>query len=180
MRMISLGLVLLAACSNSGHRDVDARTGGSDASGTGLCGGFFGSCSATTYCDFPTHSCGVASAGECLPRPISCGPTSEPRICGCDGKLYANDCEIHVRGLDLDENGRCPVPAGRFTCGYTQCEIATEYCQRELQLQAHDTFRCVRLNCPGTPSCGCLENDACIGCSGDATAGFTVTCLPPA
>lgn len=187
-------LVLLAACGSSrGNAPVDAP-GGGDAAGDGAsgsaCGGFAHiACSATEYCDYADNGCGIGDqTGTCKPRPDTCplsaasgassGIVSTP-ACGCDGKTYASDCFAYMAGVDLDAHGICPIDSTKFACGYTQCDLATQYCRREPHPGAAETFTCVALPaaCSGGASCPCLAGERCgTACTGDARLGLTVTC----
>jgi hypothetical protein len=184
MRLLWLGFVFLAACGGGGRGGLDGGDGGGDDGGTGgVCGGLAGGrCSATEYCDFADNGCGVGDqTGTCKRRPAAC-----PKVvlgaptCGCDGRVYAGDCPTYSAGTDLNAHGTCDLAAGRFACGYTQCDLATQYCQRQPQPGAAETFVCVALPaCTGAPSCTCLKAQPCGNtCTGDATVGLTLTCPP--
>src|SRR5262245_56215132 len=126
MRIILLGFVFVVACGGHGRNDVDASSGGDasrDGAVGGPCGGFAGKqCEPNEYCDYPTNSCGVADeSGTCRERPGACPLVVGPPVCGCDGKVHSGECALYVDGSDLNANGGCPRPAGRFDCGYAQC-----------------------------------------------------------
>jgi hypothetical protein len=182
MRTILLGLVFLMACGGTGRGGLDASggdDGGGDGPQGGPCGGLAGRrCSAAEYCDYADNSCGVADQqGTCKARPGACPLVVGPPVCGCDGQVHSGECETYVSGSDLSASGGCPLPAGRFACGYAQCNLATQYCQRDPQRDGSDTYTCHSLVCTGTPSCACLASQPCGGqCSGDASVGLTVTC----
>jgi hypothetical protein len=194
MQRFLLGLVFLAACGGSGRTTGDA--GAIDDGGTGdgappgaACGGFANrKCAATEYCDYPDNTCGIADqAGRCQPRPDVCPATATAALvatptCACDGKVYSSECEAFRGGADLNAGGGCPVPAGKFACGYTQCALATQYCQRQPHTGGADTFVCATLpSCPAAPSCDCLRGEPCgSSCDGDAGVGLTLTCAPTA
>jgi hypothetical protein len=183
MRLPWLGLVVLLACGGNSRGTPDAAGGGDDGGGEGsICGGLFPRpCSATEYCDFPDNSCGIADgAGTCKPRPVACPAVVGPPICGCDGKVRSGECPTYVTGSDLSAHGGCPLDSTRFECGYTQCELATQYCRREPHRDGAETFSCLPLPaCTGAPSCACLGNERCgSACAGDAKAGLTLSCPP--
>ena len=85
---------------------------GDDAGGSGeLCGGFASvRCAApeSTYCDYAEMvECGhTDGSGICKPRPDNC-VAGGPSVCGCDGKLYTNECEAHRAGTDDNPTGSC-------------------------------------------------------------------------
>ncbi|HVV86481.1 MAG TPA: hypothetical protein VHE35_25665 [Kofleriaceae bacterium] len=154
-----------------------------DAGGT-VCGGILGvPCAADEYCDFPLDSCGFTDEqGTCKPRPEACpdGIVAEPR-CACDNMVYGNECDAYAAGFDLNAAGGCAVPDGWFACGYTQCNLFTDYCQHDVSDIGGepDTFTCKPLpGCPSQfPTCGCLADEPCGSfCTGDGPTGLTLTC----
>ncbi len=74
----------------------------------GTCGGIGGlQCPAGEGCLYPAGKCNQPDlAGTCTTTPDPC-PTGGPQICGCDGKTYANDCEIAKAGVRPDHKGKC-------------------------------------------------------------------------
>jgi hypothetical protein len=166
-------------------RDPDAFVdAGDDAGSERHCGGITGEqCLAGEYCDFPTNTCGAGDEqGLCRPRPVAC-PDNLVAVptCACDGMIYGQDCDVYAAGSDLNALGGCPVAEGMFVCGYTQCSLTTQYCQRQPSDVADhpDTFTCQPLpGCPSEhPTCACLANEACgASCSGAGATGLTLTC----
>jgi hypothetical protein len=183
MRTILLGLVLLVACGTNRHQ-LDADPGDSSGEGGGgeVCGGFFPRpCAATEYCDYPDNDCGIADqTGICRPRPVVCPPVLGRPICGCDGMVHSDECSTYTTGTDLDANGGCPHENTLFGCGYTLCDLATEYCRRERPPSGPEGFACVALPsaCTGSAAtCTCLRGERCgASCAGDAKLGLTLTC----
>lgn len=201
MRISSLFLVLLMGCGNDSRTTVDAADGpgpgdasevdasGDAGSGAG-CGGFAGlKCAETEYCDYPDNHCGIADGGgRCRTRPDACplnasgdsavALVAEP-TCGCDGRVYSSECFVYADGTDINANGTCEVPAGRFACGYMQCDLTRQYCVRQPRADAEaDDYRCAPMTCEGNDvSCACVVDNACGGtCTGNASDGLTVTC----
>jgi len=176
MRITLLALVLLAAC-NPGHPQP-----GPPRPPSGICGGISGrQCRPTEYCDFANNQCGAGDqTGTCKPRPEVCLLIAGPPLCACNGKTYLNECEVNAAGSDLNARGTCEVPSGLFACGYIQCDAQTQYCLHEHHPSGPDTFSCPMLpaTCsPHHPTCGCLAQEPCgNSCTGDATAGLTLTC----
>jgi hypothetical protein len=77
------------------------------------CGGSSGgTCAADQWCNFDNDLCGRdGTVGRCLPRPLDedCDPFFNKKICGCDGRFYADECTTMLRGADLDASNSCPV-----------------------------------------------------------------------
>ena len=73
------------------------------------CGGIAGlQCDAGLACKFPEGQCNTADlAGTCVAVPAEC-PQQGPRVCGCDGKTYTNECELLKAGVRQDKQGACP------------------------------------------------------------------------
>ncbi len=72
------------------------------------CGGIGGlTCPSGEGCAYPSGKCNQPDlAGTCVATPDPC-PTQGPAVCGCDGKTYANSCEIAKAGVRPDHNGKC-------------------------------------------------------------------------
>ncbi|HEY5934964.1 MAG TPA: hypothetical protein VIU61_10025 [Kofleriaceae bacterium] len=181
MRFPWLVLGILAACGGGGSSPND---GGGDGGSGKQCGGFANvQCSATEYCDFPRNTCGAADEpGVCKPRPTACPDTlvAEP-TCACDGQVHGNECDANAAGSDVDASGSCTVPGGSFACGYRQCTIQQQYCERQTSDVGSepDDFSCEALPaCPSQfPTCSCLASVPCGDlCTGDGQTGLTVTC----
>jgi len=182
MRTIFLGLVFLVACGSS-HTNPDGHVSGdgtSDGASGAVCGGLAHvACGATEYCDYADNGCGIGDkTGICKPRPQTCPLIAGHPICACDGNVYVGECPTYMNGVDLDAHGTCAVPKGSFACGYTQCDLLTQYCLREPQAAAADRYSCVALPAAcASPTCACLANERCgNACTGSATVGLTLTC----
>jgi len=174
-------LLIVAACTEHGSGGGSPEN---DAGGGRSCGGFNPTpCAADEVCDFPRNSCGAADEpGTCVKRPTACPDVVQP-TCGCDGVMHDNACEAAAAGADVNANGTCAVPAGKFACGFLQCSVTTEYCQHAFSDigSEPDGFVCkpVPASCPSQlPSCSCLSGETCGGnCSGSGATGLTVACL---
>jgi hypothetical protein len=183
MRMSLLCFLVLVAC-GSDSNGTDAGAGG-DATGDGRqgtgCGGIAGRpCAATEYCDFAGNHCGVGDqTGTCQPRPSACPAVIGPPICGCDGQVHPGECATYYTGTDLNANGSCTTELTKFACGYTQCDLATQYCRREPQASGDDRYTCAALpaGCGPTPTCDCVMRERCgTSCTNEGKGGLIVTC----
>jgi hypothetical protein len=186
MRTIFISLVFVIACGGSGRTGPDADSdavsaidAAIDASNppSGLCGGLIPvECKPSEYCDYADNGCGIADgAGTCRRRPDACPLVVGP-VCACDGKIHSSDCIAFSDGFDLAANGGCPLPAGRFLCGYSVCDLQTQYCRHEAKGSDADLYQCVALP-QGCTACPCLRAEPCgESCSGDARTGLTLTC----
>ena len=83
------------------------------------CGGIGAlKCPEQQACRFPVGKCNAPDlAGTCVAVPATC-PKKGPRVCGCDGVTYANECELLKAGVRQAKKGSCrkaeqPAPAGR-------------------------------------------------------------------
>jgi hypothetical protein len=179
MRLASIVLIL-AACTE--HGSGGGSPPGTDGGSGRSCGGFNPQpCAADEFCDFPRNSCGAADEpGTCVKRPTACPDFVQP-TCGCDGQVHGNECEAEAAGTDANANGSCPVAAGKFACGFLQCNLQTEYCQHGFSDVGTepDSFVCkIVPSCPSQfPSCSCLTGEPCGSmCSGSGATGLTLTC----
>jgi len=107
-RAWKLGCSLLVGCF------LLALAGPAAAAGVGeTCGGIAAiKCDAGLACKFPAGQCKVADlAGTCVKVPETC-PKKGPKVCGCDGTTYANECELLKAGAHPDHKGACKKSGG--------------------------------------------------------------------
>lgn len=180
MRSTLLVIALVVACGDDGgNSNVDAAVDGPPGE---FCGGRMSAkCADNQYCDFGTNACGENDIpGVCKPRPAACPlPLVPEPHCGCDNKVYSSECEVYAAGSDLDRFGRCAPPAGSFACGFRQCTIANQYCERQLPDVGTDPdgYTCKVLPICTTVTCACLASQPCGNmCTGMGSTGLTLTC----
>jgi len=177
--LLILFAISLAACEHGKGGGVPAPDGGG---GGAQCGGFAGiQCAADEFCDFGTNSCGgTDESGTCKKRPTGCPDVFDP-VCGCDGQIHGNQCDAEAAGTDLNAGGSCPITTGAFACGFRQCDLSTQYCQRGGSDVGGepDSFDCmpIPIACGNTPSCTCLQSEPCGNiCTGSVSQGFELLC----
>lgn len=139
--------------------------GGAGQAQTGqTCGGIGAlKCPEGQACKFEFGMCNQPDlAGTCVTVPATC-PKQGPPICGCDGKTYANECELLKAGTRPDRRGACGHGEGNSanqvkTCqSNTDCK-STDFCE----------FKATTCTAPGScqvrpeictqefkPVCGC-------------------------
>jgi|GEM_PF-3034092 len=67
--------------------------------------------SADQVCKYPVGQCNTADlAGTCVTSPKEC-PKTGPKVCGCDDKTYANECELMKAGVREAKKGACATKA---------------------------------------------------------------------
>jgi hypothetical protein len=87
-------------------------------------------CGEGRYWTYQPHLCGKGKRpGVCRERPARCDDVYQP-ACGCDGRVYPNECQAAAAGVDLSVNGGCAarVP-GFIPCGAHFCDARTSYCE---------------------------------------------------
>jgi hypothetical protein len=170
--------------SSSASATGASATSSTGASGGAMCGGLGNiQCCPTEFCDFPDDTCGAADGGgTCKPRTTTCPEIFSP-TCACDGKVYGNPCEANAAGADVNDNGNCPAPMGKFGCGSSFCDTGISYCRRLTSDVGGEpsSFECKTLppSCGLPASCGCLSGETCgQQCSPTSDGkGLIVTCL---
>jgi hypothetical protein len=125
------------------------------------------SCAVDQYCSFSPGLCGRGpTPGKCLPRPLSWPQVHAP-VCGCDGKVYENETQAHMEGVDLAVLGGCQqVVVDWAPCGARYCDARTSYCEIYLSdvFEIPTTYACRPLPPPCLPgsdgfpprSCDCF------------------------
>ncbi|MEP7120633.1 MAG: hypothetical protein ABJE95_06980 [Byssovorax sp.] len=173
-----------ASASSASAASSTASASGSTGTGSGTsCGGKLGKkCLDTEYCDFPADACSLADeTGSCVARPVGCPDLYAP-TCACDGMVYGNACDAAAAGVDINLNGLCPPPTGKFSCGAAFCDVGISYCERDTSDVGGvpSTYTCKPLppSCGDPSSCACLANVPCgsICAASPDGAGQVVTC----
>ena len=97
---VALGLSLLVTMATS--QPVPAQTGAT-------CGGIGAlKCPEGQACQFPEGQCNTPDlAGTCVTVPETCPEKQGPRVCGCDGTTYTNECELLKAGARPAKKGAC-------------------------------------------------------------------------
>jgi hypothetical protein len=75
----------------------------------GVCGGIADlQCEDGLYCDFPPEArCGFGDlTGVCAAPPDACAKIDAP-VCGCDGKMYGNNCEASSASVSVQDTAAC-------------------------------------------------------------------------
>jgi hypothetical protein len=149
-------------------------------------------CASEQFCAFIPGLCGQGpKPGTCRPRPIS-WPTVHTPVCGCDGKVYENETQAHMEGVDLAVMGGCKQPLLDWVpCGSHYCDVRSSYCEIYLSdvFEIPTTYHCRPLPpaCkPGpdgypTPTCDCFPANApcrsfCGPLPTGGIPGFHLTC----
>jgi hypothetical protein len=100
---VALGLAVLSAL---WMQPVTAQSGQT-------CGGIGGlRCPEGQACLYAEGQCNTPDlAGTCVAVASDCGKQG-PRVCGCDGKTYTNQCELVRAGVRPSKKGACPAKSG--------------------------------------------------------------------
>jgi len=147
--LFALALLLLSALT------VQAQDGAT-------CGGTANlKCPDGQACRFPAGQCGTTDLpGTCVAVASTC-PEGGPRICGCDGLTYANECELLKAGVRAAKAGDCHAAQEPSACkGDADCTGTSNFCEFKAgSCGEKDTGRCVvePQTCPQSlnPVCGC-------------------------
>src|SRR5262245_2295328 len=101
MRTRTLPLVLLGLALVLAAGAITAQSGQT-------CGGIAGlPCPEGQACKYEAGQCNTADlAGTCVNVPNTC-PTQGAAVCGCDGKTYANECQLLKAGVRPAHKGSC-------------------------------------------------------------------------
>jgi hypothetical protein len=110
-----------------GQQDPDAGAGGSGFGGVTGSGGTSGSTAAscmvsasgiqcvssTAFCEMPAGTCNriPGAWGTCVETPTVCPTVSSP-VCGCNGKIYDNDCLRQAARFSRAADEECATGSG--------------------------------------------------------------------
>lgn len=100
--LFSLAFALTVLVALGMSQPVPAQTGQT-------CGGIGAlKCPEGQACQFPEGQCNTPDlAGTCVTVAATCPEKQGPRICGCDGKTYTNECELLKAGVRPAKKGAC-------------------------------------------------------------------------
>lgn len=140
-------------------------------------------CGSLMYC--AKDACDAA-LGRCeaMPDPgappSECGyldPTTNPYVCGCDGRTYNNACAAHAHGVNVAFVGSCTCRVNADCPSTAFC--FTQYCGGSGQCRRLGTVACL-----GLLACGCdgtTLRDCDLYAAGTNTAWVGHRCsIPPA
>ncbi|MBW2522953.1 MAG: hypothetical protein JRI23_02195 [Deltaproteobacteria bacterium] len=72
-------------------------------------------CADSEFCEYIVGDCGAdGRSGICQPRPVGCDDDC-PRVCGCDGETYCNECEANSAGVDVSTDGSCSSTSAEYS-----------------------------------------------------------------
>lgn len=73
-------------------------------------------CKSNEFCGF-SDVCGVTKTGYCTAKPTTCTEDC-PKVCGCDGKTYCNECKANQDGVSVDPtSSKCADADGGSDAG---------------------------------------------------------------
>jgi hypothetical protein len=126
-------------------------------------------CSEGEYCAFEPPLCGKGKKpGACRARPATYADSAFTPACGCDGRVYDNECAAHAAGVDLAVTGGCGTRMPDWIpCGKRFCDVRKDYCAIYLS----DVFEL-----PTDYFCRPLP-DSCL--PGDGSVPRSCDCFPP-
>ena len=126
---LALGIPLLASLSLS--QPALAQTGQT-------CGGIAAlKCPEGQACQFPEGQCNTPDlAGTCVTVPATCPEKQGPRVCGCDGTTYNNECELLKAGVRQARKGACGNKGG------SSAEHRTDVCKTDTDCASTDGQFC--------------------------------------
>ncbi|MGE0321924.1 MAG: hypothetical protein AB7K71_02795 [Polyangiaceae bacterium] len=157
---------------------AEGGSAGNTSSGGAVAGGAGGDTFVETtecprFCDYWDNQCGRAFAQcSCASKDAFC--STRGMACGCDGKLYVNQCEAQRSGVDIDASSACAAPPDSFACAGYFCALTDACVTRALYADAPPQILCEALpaDCTG---CGCFDSERC-ECSERPDGGLVVTC----
>jgi hypothetical protein len=122
-------------------------------------------CPSDRYCYGGNSECSPnAATAQCLLRPTTCDDQVRS-VCGCDGKVYANECLAYQAGTSMALASACSLPDTLFACGDVLCTRETQLCRVLFAPERnYESYRCEDgLGCRKafSETCGCQTGDLC-------------------
>jgi Kazal-type serine protease inhibitor domain len=117
---LGISIVALAGIAGTAGAQVGPACGGGDDL----------KCPDGQACQFPIGQCGAANLpGNCVTVPSTC-PEGGPKVCGCDGITYANECLLLKAGVREAKPGDCAATDEPKACkSDADCKETNLFCE---------------------------------------------------
>lgn len=185
------GLATSDGGGTGGHTKVDAQlpgtggnagTGGNQGSGgnQGGAGGSGGGAADAQISNpldaLPSVNACVSAGGTC--KTGGCDAPSDPKLDqSCGASAAARCCLPPFDAAAPTFDAPVIDPSGKFACGKTSCDPATDYCEGDVGGIGGDAYACRPLPAPcgGHATCGCVQSPHCPSCA-EKDGAVTLRC----